>query len=90
LIPKILRAFPPIWPALERPCQTAGSFRTGHVKLVEFLGEDVDGELNPKKIRRETIHNPKYIAPAAALSINFNSRIQEERTDIMWTISCVL
>ena len=54
---------------------------------MEFLGEDVDGAITVRNIRRETFDNPNYIASAAALNVKFNSGNKEERTDIMGNIS---
>jgi len=54
---------------------------------MEFLGEDVDVAITAQKIRRETLDNPKFIASEAALNVKFKSQNEEERTDIMGTIS---
>ena len=40
------------------------------LKLLEFLGEEVDGALVTQKIRGESIGNTSYISSAAALHVN--------------------
>ena len=71
LIPKILSAFPPEicqgWIVqVERQGLSVGDV----VKLMEFLGEEVDGALTAQKIRGETLDHPNYIPLTAALHIN--------------------
>ena len=71
LIHKILRAFSHEicnrWIVhVKRQGLSDGDF----LKLMEFLGEEVDGALTAQKIRREALNHPKYIPSAAALHIN--------------------
>ena len=52
---------------------------------MEFLGE-VDGALTHRKYA-ETLGHLNYIQAEAAIRINYNIRIQGERTDILGTFS---
>jgi hypothetical protein len=42
------------------------------LKLMEFLGEEVNGVLTARKVRGELLDRPNYIPSAAALHINSN------------------
>jgi hypothetical protein len=71
LIPKILRAFPPDmcqrWIVhVKRQGLSEGDV----LKLMEFLGEEVDGALTAQKIRGDTLDFPTHIPSAAALHVN--------------------
>jgi hypothetical protein len=73
LIPKILRAFPPDicqrWIVhVKRQSLSEGDI----LKLMEFLGEEVDGVLTARKIRGELLDHPNYVPSAAALHVNSN------------------
>ena len=71
LIPKILRAFPPeICQRWIVHVKQQGHSEGDILRLMEFLGEVVDGALTAKKIRGETLDNPNYIPSAAALHVN--------------------
>jgi len=71
LIHKILRAFP------SEICQRwivhvkrQGLSEGDILKLMEFLGEEVDEALTAQKICGETLDHPNYILSAAALHVN--------------------
>jgi len=71
LIHKMLRAFPSEicqrWIVhVKRQDLSEGDI----LKLMEFLGEEVDGALAAQKICGETLDHPNYIPSAAALHVN--------------------
>ena len=73
LIPKILCAFP------SEICQRwivhvkrQGLSEEGILKLMEFLGEEVNRVLTAQKIRGDTLDHPNYIPSAAVLHVNRN------------------
>jgi hypothetical protein len=71
LIPKILRAFPPEfcqrWIVhVKRQGLSGGDI----LKLMEFLGVEVDEALTAQKIRGEEFDHSNYIPSAAALHVN--------------------
>ena len=71
LIPKILRAFPPkICQRWTVHVKRQGLSEGDILKLIEFLGEEVDGVLTAQKICGETLDHPNYIPSAAALHVN--------------------
>jgi hypothetical protein len=71
LIPKILRAFPPeICQRWIVHVKRQGLSEGDILKLLEFLGEEVEGALTAQKIRGETFDHPNYTPSAAALHVN--------------------
>jgi hypothetical protein len=71
LAPKILRAFPPeicqLWIVhAKRQTLSEGDI----LKLMEFLGEEVNGALIAQKISGESTDNSNYIPSAAALHVS--------------------
>jgi hypothetical protein len=71
LIPKILRAFlPDICQRWIVHVKQQGLSEGDILKLMEFLGEEVDGALTAQKIRGDTLDNPNFIPSAAALHVN--------------------
>ena len=71
LIPKILRAFPPdICQRWIVHVKRQGLSEGDILKLMEFLGEEVDGALTAQKIRGDSLDNPNFIPSAAALHVN--------------------
>jgi len=72
LIPKILRAFPPEFCQRWIVHVKRQGLSEGHIlKLMEFLGKEVDGALTAQKTRGETLDHPNYVPSAAALHVNF-------------------
>jgi hypothetical protein len=91
LIPKILRAFPPDicqrWIVrVKRQSLSEGDI----LKLMEFLGEEVDGVLTARKIRGELLDRPNYILSAAALHVNSNQPKSGRRHGRTGDFLCVL
>jgi hypothetical protein len=71
LAPKLLRVFPP--EIFQRWIVHAKrqAFSEGEIlKLMEFLGEELDGALIAQKIRGEFTDNSNYIPSAAALHVS--------------------
>jgi hypothetical protein len=71
MIPKILRAFPPeICQRCIVHVKRRGLSEGDTLKLMEFLGEEVDEALTAQKIRGQTVDQRKYIPSAAVLHVN--------------------
>jgi hypothetical protein len=71
LIHKVLRAFPPdICQRWIVHVKRQGFSEGDILKLMEFLGEEVDGAITAQKISGETLDIPTYIPSAAALHVN--------------------
>jgi hypothetical protein len=75
LAPKILRAFPDDicrrWIIhVKREEHSEGDI----IKLMEFLGEEVDGTLTTQKIRGETSRTSSFVPTTAALHVDSESR----------------
>jgi hypothetical protein len=81
LVPKILCAFPPeICQRWIVHVKRQGLSEGEVLKLMEFLGEEVDGALTAQKIRGETLDHRNYIPSAAALHVN-SKQPKSERKD---------
>ena len=78
-IPNILRAFPSeiCWRWIVH-FKRQGLSEGDILKLMEFLGEEVDGALTAQKIRGDTLDHPNYIPLAATLHVN-SKRPKSER-----------
>jgi hypothetical protein len=81
LIPKVLRAFPPeICQRWIVHVKRQGLSEGDLLKLLEFLGEEVDGALTAQKIRGETLDHLNSMPSAAALHVN-SKQSKSERKD---------
>ena len=71
LTPKILRAFPPdMFQRWVVHVKRQGLSEGDVLKLMEFLGEEVDMALTAHKIRGDTLDHPTHITSAAALQVS--------------------
>jgi len=68
LTPKILRAFPPdMCQRRVVHVKRQGLSKGDVLKLMEFLGEEVDGAITAHKILVDMLDHPTHIPSAAAL-----------------------
>ena len=92
LIPKILRAFPPeICQRWIVNVKRQGLSEGDILKLMEFLGEEVERALTAQEIRGETLDHQNYITSAAALHVNSEqpkSERKDKRTGDAFCVSC--
>jgi hypothetical protein len=87
LVPKILRAFPDdICRRWIIQVKREGHFE-GDVKLIEFLGEEVDGAFTAQKIRGETSPVSNFAPTAATLHVRSKSGSASRRSGRSWSHS---
>ena len=90
LIHKILRAFPPeICQRWIVHVKRQGLSEGDILKLMEFLGEEVDGALTAQKIRGESLYHLNYIPSAAALQVNSKQpKLKDRHTGDPFCVFC--
>jgi len=91
LTTKILRAFPPDmcqrWVVhVKRQGLSEGDV----LKLMEFLGEELDGAITAHKIRGDTLDHPTHIPSAAALQVSSKQSKSGRKDRHTGDLLCVL